>query len=245
MIDVGLLLTMIVAMGVPTLIAQRWPLTTFGEPVGFVDAALGPAFAGLAAGRLAAVGIDDARSLGRLSDLLIIRSGVEFWPGVAAAALFAAWVAYRAGVQSSVRLADLTPLAMLGYAGYEATCVVRDGCFGPASSLGLRPPGTSTTMLPIGILAAIVVGAAAVLLRRQQLERTPAMVVVGGGLAAVAALRSVSSIWLPHIGGGLTRQHWTSIAVLLTAAPTLIALSVRSKGRRQVTAIGDDPVRRP
>ncbi|MEQ9162311.1 MAG: hypothetical protein RLN74_06360, partial [Ilumatobacter fluminis] len=130
MIDVGLLLTMIVAVGVPSLVARWWPLTTFGEPVGFLDVAIWPAMVGLGVGRLVAVALDGPSSLGSLSDLLIIRSGVEFWPGVAAAMLAAAWSAHRSGVASFDRLADLVPLALIGYAGYEATCLVRDGCYG-------------------------------------------------------------------------------------------------------------------
>lgn len=243
MIDVGLLVSMIVAMGLPTFVGRWWPLTTFDEPVNFLDAAIGPAFAGLSVGRLVAVGIDGPSSLGRLSDLLIVRSGVEFWPGVAAAVLFAAWAARCADVPSIVRLADLTPLAMLGYAGYEATCVVRGGCFGPESPLGLQPPGTSITMLPIGMLAASFAGAATVVLRRRRSALSPA-VIVTSGLVVVAAVRSTGSIWLPHIGRGLTRQHSTSILVLVTATAWLVALRLTTSHRRR-TAPGHEEAGTP
>jgi len=221
-IDVGLLLTMIVAIGVPSLVARWWPLTTFDEPVGFLDVAIWPAMVGLGVGRLVAVALDGPSSLGSLSDLLIIRSGVEFWPGVAAAMLVAAWSAQRSGVAPLDRLADLVPLALIGYAGYEVTCLVRDGCYGPETSLGLQPPGTSTRMLPVGILAAIAVVVGAVVLHRQ-LGRRASWTVVMGGLTVVAGVRSLAAIWLPHIGDGLTRQHWSSIAVLLATVPALTA----------------------
>lgn len=222
MIDVGLLLTMIVAVGVPSLVARWWPLTTFDGPVGFLDVAIWPGMVGLGVGRLVAVALDGPGSLGSLSDLLIIRSGVEFWPGVAAAMLVAAWSAHRSGVASLGRLADLVPLALIGYAGYEATCLVRDGCYGPETSLGIRPPGTSTTMLPVGILAAIAVVVGAVVLHRQ-LGHRASWIIVTGGLSVVAGVRSLAAIWLPHIGDGLTRQHWSSIAVLLATTLALTA----------------------
>jgi hypothetical protein len=235
-IDVGLLLTMIVAMALPALVARWWPLATFGEPVGFVDAAIVPALIGLGVGRVVAVAIDAPSSLGSLSDLLIIRSGVEFWPGVAAAMLAAAWSAHRSGRAPHDRLADLAPFALIGYAGYEVTCLVRDGCYGPASSVGLRPPGTSTSMLPIGVVVAIAVVAGAIVLQRQ-LRRRASWIVVTGGLSVVAGVRSLSAIWLPRIGDGPTRQHWSSIVVFAVAAVLFAAASVglRSEGRRAET----------
>lgn len=177
--------------------------------------------------------------MGSLSDLLIIRSGVEFWPGVAAAAVWAAWSARRADVSSTARLADLTSLALVGYAGYEVTCLVRDGCFGPASPFGLQPPGTFTTMLPVGVVAAIVTGTAAIVLHRQRSTLRSAALVLSG-LVAVAAVRSIGSIWLPHIGGGLTRQHWSSIFVMVIAIAGLLVLSARKDRGHQRIAVDDE-----
>lgn len=228
MIDVGLLLTMVVAVGLPSLIATWWPLTTFDEPVGFLDVAIWPAFVGLGVGRLVAVAIDGPSSLGSLSDLLIIRSGVEFWPGVAAAMLAIAWSAHRAGFAPSERLAALVPLTLVGYAGYEATCLVRDGCYGPESSLGLQPPGTSTRMLPIGVVAAFAVLVGAIVLHRRS-GRWSSWIVLFGGGATVAGVRSLASIWLPHLGDGPTRQHWSSIVVLVVASAAL--MTVTATGR--------------
>ena len=165
MIDYGLLVSIIIGLGLPAVLIHWWPLTSFGDPVGFIDAVLGPALAGLAVGRLTTLLLDDPSSIGSISDMLIIRSGVEFWPGVAAAVIALMWSANRAGLPLLVRVADLAPVTMIGYAGYEAACVFRDGCFGPDSPIGLQPPGLAATMLPVGWFMAVAVALAAVMVR--------------------------------------------------------------------------------
>ncbi len=225
MIDFGLLVSMIVAVGVPSIVVRWWPLNTYGQGVGVLDVAIGPAFAGLAVGRVVAVLLTDPTSLGRPTDLLIIRSGVEFWPGVAAAVVVMVWLAHREGVAVPARLAGVAPLALVGYASYEAACPFRDGCFGPASAVGLRPPGLTTTMMPIGILIGLAVAGAALALRRSARGgRVSDWAVVVGAVFAVASVRAIGSIWLPHVGHGLTRQHQTSIVIAILAAPALVRL---------------------
>ncbi|MAT05889.1 MAG: hypothetical protein CL424_12695 [Acidimicrobiaceae bacterium] len=233
MIDVGLLLTMAVAIGLPALVARWWHLATVDTSIGFFDVAVGPAFAGLAAGRFVAVAIDDPNALTSLSDLLIIRSGVEFWPGVVAALAVAAWGAHRAGVAVVDRWSDLTPLALVGYAAYEAGCLVRDGCFGPSAAVGLTPSGTATTMVPVGVLAAAAVAGGAVVLHREQRRRTSGLI-VAGGVFVVAAVRSIGSVWLPHVGDGLTRQHWSSLVVAF--ASIVVAVGLGGRAPRPVTS---------
>ena len=228
MIDFGLLVSMIIAFGVPTLLGNWWLVTGRDEPVGFLDVAVGPAFAGLAMGRLTTLAFDDPNSIGSISDMLIIRSGVEFWPGVAAALALAILSANLGLVPITRRISDLTPLAMVGYASYEAACIFRDGCFGPGSPIGLRPPGLTTTMLPIGWFMAAAVALAAVGIRTLVSRRYPTTVVVLAAVFAVSSVRAVGSVWLPHVGDGLTRQHVTSIgvaAVAATAAATAVARS--------------------
>ena len=229
MIDYGLLFSLIIGFGLPSMVATRWPLNSFAEPTGFLDATLGAAFAGLAVGRLTALALDDPGSIGSVSDMIIIRSGVEFWPGVAAALLTAVWIARRADVPPLRRLGDLTPCAMLGYAGYEMACVFRDGCFGPLSAVGLRPPGLTATMLPIGLLMAAAVVVAAVGLHWLAARDAPPGAVVVAGLLAVASIRSVGSIWLPHVGEGLTRQHVTSIALTGVLAGWCVVIALRHR----------------
>lgn len=256
MIDFGLLASMIIAFGIPTLVAQwRWPLHSYTEPGrstepgssahlhSFFDAALGPALAGVVVGRLAAVLLDDPRSLTRVTDLLIIRSGVEFWPGLVAVVAVVAWGARRDGITPSARLADLAPLAMIGYACYEATCFLRGGCFGPESPIGLRPPDLETTMLPIGIVTGLVVVAGAVAVRGlSEAGREPSEVhsealsavgrepqfILAAAATVVATVRAIGSIWLPHVGDGLTRPHQTSVAVAVVSVVAVGVLLARS-----------------
>ena len=238
MIDYGLLGSVVVALGVPALLARRWPLEGFDPPVGFIDAVLGPALGGLAAGRLVAVALDDPRSLGRLADMLVVRSGVEFWPGAAVAVMVAAWSARRVGVPVPERLAALAPLAMVGYGAYEASCVLRDGCYGPVSPVGLRPSGLSSTMLPVGVLMAAAVIVAAGALRNLGARHNSALTTVLASLAVVATVRATASFWLPKIGDALTRQHRTSLAV---AATTILALVVLALSRTRHPTSMDVP----
>jgi len=231
--DYGLLFSMLVAFAIPGLVARRWPLQTFEHPTGFLDAALMPAMAGLAVGRVAAITLDDPRSVGRLADMLVIRSGVEFWPGVIAALGVAAWSARRAGTAPMARLVDIAPLAILGYAGYEATCLFRDGCYGPHSGFGLRPDGLQARMLPVGLLIAVIIAAGAVAVKQMEQRVSLPMVVVAAGIAMVSTVRAVGSFWLPKVGDGLTRQHISSIIVSVGSISLVVAL-LGSRRARQV-----------
>ncbi len=218
MIDYGLLASMIIAFGLPTLISNWWAVSERGEPVGFIDVAVVPAFVGLAVGRLTTLALDDPNSIGSLSDMLIIRSGVEFWPGVGAALIIAIVAARRSETSAARRIAELAPLAMIGYAGYEAACIFRDGCFGPDSPIGLRPPGLSTTMVPVGWFMAIAVAFAAVGVRSLVGRGRAPEVVAGVSILTIASTRALGSFWLPNVGDGLTRPHLTSIGVAVVAA---------------------------
>ena len=227
MIDFGLVVSLIVAIGPPALLAIRW---TSDDDWGsnFLDDVTAPLLVGLVAGRLVTLALDDPNSIGSLSDMLVIRSGVEFWPGAAAAAGVVAWQANRADRSPLGRLAALAPLALVGYAAYESTCAFRDGCLGPVSPVGLRPPGLQTTMLPVGWLMAAATLAGAVIMHRRLQDRVRPAVLVATAVAIVAAVRSVGSVWLPHIGDGMTRQHRTSVAVLFVATGVLLLVSFRS-----------------
>ena len=220
--DYGLLASMFAAFGVPSLLARRWRLVSFPGEVGFVDAVLGPAVVGLIVGRLTTLYLDDPDSLTRLSNVLVIRTGVEFWPGVAAAMIAASVVARRGGVLAWVRLAAIAPLAMVAYGAYEAACLVRDGCYGPESPVGLRPEGLSTTMLPVGVVMAGSVAAGAMAVRRFGRQPVRPQRVVLAGVGLVASVRAVASFWLPEIGVGLSRQHRTSIVVAALSAVALV-----------------------
>ncbi|MDP2291752.1 MAG: hypothetical protein Q8M22_11235 [Actinomycetota bacterium] len=230
MIDVGLLATIVIVLIVPSVFVRPWPSSAAAS--GVIDVSIGALFFGLAVGRLTAVALDDPGSLTSLSDLMIIRSGVEFWPGVAAGLAWLAFGARRDGIAPLRRVAAITAPALVAWACYEATCVLRDGCPGPLSTVGLRPDGLVERMFPIGLVVAASAGAAAMVGRRWHRRGMPDIEVIVTALFSIAVVRSVASIWLPHIGNGLTRQHRTSIAVGIIAVIALVA--IRSRRLRPV-----------
>ena len=234
MIDIGLLASIAILLTVPTIFLEPWP----GHAVdsGVLDISLGALFIGLAVGRLTALAIDDPGSLTSVSDVMIIRSGVEFWPGLTAGLVWLAIQATRNKVPVAVRLAALVPAGLVAWACYEATCLLRDGCPGPASSLGLRPDGLATRMFPIGLAVAAAAVGTAVVLDRWHRRGLASRQVVVLALLAVAGIRALSSIWLPHIGEALTRQHRESIVVFAIAVGLLITL--RARDRVTATTVG-------
>lgn len=224
MIDVGLLVSMLVAVGLPVAVATRW----LPESEGFFDRMLVPLLAGVFVGRIVTVAIDDPGAFARIGDLLIVRSGVEFWPGVTAAVGVFAFGARRGAPPVGAALATVAPLAMLGYAGYEGTCVVRSGCYGPESPIGLSPSGVSAVMVPVGWLAAVFVVLGAVALHGVA-SRVSWLGVCVGAITIVASVRAVASFWLPHIGDGLSRHHWQSLVVAGCSIPVAVWLGARRR----------------
>lgn len=186
---------------------------------GLFDHFVAAAVAGVIAGRLVALLVDDPATLLAPRDVLLVRGGVEFWPGVAAAGIAFLAVTRHETASSLRRLSDGVVPALVGYAGYEATCALRGGCYGPHSPVGLRPSGVTTTMLPTGVLVAVALVTLSVLVYRMSIARPAAAVVVAAG--GLAAVRSVASFWLPNIGPGLTRPHVTSLVVTVAAAVML------------------------
>ncbi|QXC60640.1 hypothetical protein KSP35_20325 [Aquihabitans sp. G128] len=218
MMDFGLLMSVIVALAVPAALARRRPLLGFEEGESVIDVFVVPGAVGLLVGRLVTLALDDPRSIGGLSDMLVIRSGVEFWPAVLSAALVVAWQSRRAGVQALTRLAGLAPWAMVGYASYEAACIFRDGCFGPVGSLGLKPDGMDQRMFPIGLALGVAVASAAAFVTWVHRLGWPPLAIVASATALVALARSWASIWLPRVGEAMTRQQRSSIVVAILAA---------------------------
>jgi prolipoprotein diacylglyceryltransferase len=225
MLDTGLLLTG-AAIAAVAWLAARWAAPTATAPAwdanDTLDVLLWAGMVGLLAGRAAAVLLDDPDSLQSLGTFLVIRGGVEMWPGAAVAAIVLAVSLRRRGAPVIVHAALMAPAALAAYAAFEASCIVREGCYGPRAAVGLRPDGLDTTMVPLGILAAVALVGVAVLLARR--PAAPPLARVLMGLAAVALVRSVASIWLPRIGDELTRQHRTSILVLILSVAGLVAV---------------------
>ena len=234
MIDVGLLASIAIVLIVPAVFVPPWPASA--AVPGLLDVSGGALLIGVAIGRLTAVAFDDPGSLTSIGDLLIIRSGVEFWAGVLAGCAWIAIHARRDGVAPADRLAVIAAPALVAWACYEATCILRDGCPGPVSGIGLRPEGLVQTMLPIGLLTAAAAVGACVGLRWLQRRGMRGLETFTLALFAVATIRSVASIWLPHIGSGLTRQHATSIVVGVVAAITFVVLRTRASGLSPATS---------
>lgn len=157
MIDRGLLATVLVMVAIVAAL-DRWLRRRVSPAEPILALASAPMLVGLAVGRLAAVVQDDPATLRRPFDLLLIRGGVEFWPGVAAAAAVV-WVAARREKLSALGLlAELAPFALWAYAAYEASCLLREGCFGPSSPIGLQPGGQGDAEIPVGLLVGVCAG---------------------------------------------------------------------------------------
>ena len=228
MIDLGLLVSIAIVVTIPALFIRPWPPDAING--GVIDASHGAVAAGVLIGRLTSLALDDPGSLTNVSDVLIIRSGVEFWAGAVVGLAWLAFGARKDKVPSTLRIAALAPAALVAWAGYEATCLVRDGCPGPASSLGLRPDGLTSRVIPIGLLVALAATASAFWLDRLHRRGMSSAKIALLAIAIVAAIRSFASIWLPHIGDDLTRQHKESIAVLTLSLIGLTVLQLRHRG---------------
>jgi len=189
------------------------------------DVAFAPALLGLLVGRLVALGLNDAPALRSMRNLLLLRGGVELWPGVAVGTA-AALIAGRAGgrpLNATARL--LVPSAVAAWATYDLACLIRDGCPGPASPLGLRPAGLSTTQFPVSVLAGLAGLAGAVALLRVR-SRLSAPWLTVGALLLVSGLRVAESIWLPSLTGGFTRQRSQSLFVFLGSTTAFAVLGI-------------------
>lgn len=229
MIDVGLLASIIVAALAPRLVARVIP-TPRGEAVSG-DLLMYAALAGLVAGRLAFVGFDDPGSFARLRDLMIIRSGVEFWPGVAVGAgLYALW-SRRSGGSVADALSLGAPLFLVGYGAYEASCVLREGCFGPPSAVGLTPPGFAGPVFPVPWAVAAVAVLSAVVLRRHRHEGWQVVLVA---FLVLASTRAGAGFFLPRVGEALSRPHLESLAA--TGAALALHLGLGALGRHTTSS---------
>lgn len=218
MLDLGLIATGVVMWAVLAASARWAPTSSFRRDE-IIDRLYVPVFAGLLVGRVVAVILDDPTSLRSIRALIVVRSGVEFWPGVAAALAIVAWPLRRERRNVLLGLAELAPFLLWAYAAYEASCVLRDGCYGPVSAFGLIPDGLQTRQLPIGLLIASAATALAFALRQLR-SLTPGgkvLLAIGG----LALIRSVAAFWLPRIGSGLTRPHVESLTI--TASAIVIA----------------------
>lgn len=238
MLDIALLGSVLVIV-TSLYIAARWAPVASMHANEAIDRLYLPTFAAILAARVVAAALDDPTSLRSLRSLLVVRGGLEFWPGVAAGLAVLAAGLRRSGRPVLVELVDLAPFALWGYGAWELTCWLRDGCYGPEAPFGLVPDGLSEPQLPMGLL----MGGTLVLLGfvvRHAWSITPGarlLLAVGGA----AAIRAVGSFWLPHLGAGLTRQHWQSLAVVAVATFWFGLSTWQSARVRRVPLLEDKP----
>lgn len=225
MIDVGLLVSVVIVWAVVVATARFAP-PAIDDP-GAIDRLYLPAAGGVIIGRLVAILLDDPSSLDSIRSWLIIRSGVEFWAGVAAFTVLVCVSLRRSSIAPAGWLSEIAPHLLWAYAAYEVTCVAREGCFGPASPIGLQPDGLDTAQVPIGIVVAVAVALLGLAVRYLWgLSPVEKLALAIGGLAAI---RSIAAIWLPRLGSTLTRAHRESIAVALGVAVTCAVVAVRRR----------------
>lgn len=212
MIDTGLVVTMIViAVGCSLLLRIAPP--TGGDRDRIYDLAIGPLFIGIIVARLVAMAFDDLGRALRLRDVLLLRSGMEFWAGLAAALAFATWRWRKDPLPRWGLLAAVIPYGLWTYALYEGTCLVRDGCLGPRSPIGLTPIGLSHRVFPVGLAVAAATFAIGFILRRARLLRPETVVAIG--LGSLAGVRAVASVWLPAIGPSRIQRESIAVALLV------------------------------
>ena len=208
----------IVAWGLPRVVrGPRPPLP--------VDPLLLSAVTGVLFGRLVAVAIEDPAALLGVRDILVIRGGVAFWPAVAGGAAAYAYVGRGSGTSPWLRLSAAAPAFLAGYGTYEAMCIVRDGCFGPAVTFGPTPPGLLTPMLPVAWFVAALALAWAV--RHQR--RPPRSSDLLAAVLFLAVVRSVASFHLPRVGSALSSPHLQSLAVAVVALAVAVGLGARDR----------------
>ena len=222
MIDRGLLWSGIVM----TIVAWALPRLVRGpRPSVAVDPLLVSGVVGVLVGRVVWVGVEDPAALTDLRNVLVVRGGVAFWAALAGGAANYAYLTRGPACSIWIRLGAAAPAVLAAYGAYEAMCVVRDGCFGPAADFGLTPPGFSTAILPVGWgVAILVLGWAA---RHQR--RMPRSSDLLFAVLFLAVVRSVASFHLPTVGGELSSPHVQSIAVGVVALSVVIGRRARDR----------------
>lgn len=228
MIDPGLLVSIALVVGTATILTRLMPPRTMGPRDLFDVTGIG-IIAGIVAGRVVAMSFDSPAGLTHLGELMLLRSGMDFWSGVVAGVVTLAVSARRAGVAVVPRLADCAPFALCAYAVYEATCLARDGCFGPRSPLGLRPAGMGSRQFPVGLAVAVAVIVVAVGVRRLAASSPGRALLLA--TAGLAGIRYSAAFWLPRISSGPTRQQSEALIVLILAGVGALAAATPYGGR--------------
>ena len=229
MMDRGLFLSIVAVVAVVYVTARLARPHTLA-PTQVFDVLMGPTMAAAIVGRLTAMALTDWRSFTEVRDILVFRGGLEFWPGLAAGLMVLWRGARRDNADPLLRLVDLLPYVLWAMAAFDVTCLLREGCFGPTSPIGLVPTGLQSRVLPVGILVAAITALTGTAIRRRWPAQPLTTVLLA--LLFVAGQRSIASIWLPRFGDDPTRQQLQSIAVTAAAIITIAIVIIRSLAPR-------------
>ncbi len=201
-------------------------------PIGFdrhqlSEAASTPVLVGFVAARLVFVLLDDPQTFTRLNDVLVFRSGLEFWPGALVTVLVLSWQNRRIVGGLGPFMAACVPYGLVGLAIYEAACLLRDGCLGPTANFGFTPYGLEQPMYPVGLLVAMAFCAAAWLLRRKmEWPWLPKLLI---SVAILGGIRTVASWFLPAIGTSRVELESTTVLVLATIGFGIVTLWLKTR----------------
>jgi hypothetical protein len=241
-IDFGLFWTVVVVTAACWLFSRVMSPVTM-ERNALLDRVWLPLAAGVVVGRFASLAFDGALPTTSIGTFVLLRNGTSFWPGLVAAAVAAVWSARRDVVDIWYRLSDLACLGLVAYGAYEMSCVLRDGCFGPESLLGLVPPGMSNPVVPVGLLVGAGTVVAGVMLRRWWMLRPWTTVLVS--LWVVSALRWVAWFGLPRVPGDSVRLQVANTVVMVISGALIVVLWVteRLRARRLEADLSGVPER--
>lgn len=198
MIDLGLAASMAVTAAAVALVARR------SDHRSHVDPAVGAFLVATLVARVVRLAVEHPEGLLRPLEVVSVRSGVEWWAGVAAGVAWWWWRSPLTPVAARVAaLAATAPLLLVGAGVFSATCVVRDGCPGPASPVGLVPPGLSSRVFPTGVaIGLVLVGVGLALLFRPG----PPVRVLAVAIGAVAVTRTLGTVLVPSLSGWGPRE---------------------------------------
>jgi prolipoprotein diacylglyceryltransferase len=174
------------------------------------DALIGASVIGLIAGRLVAMIGQGTNPLTHVTDILLVRGGVDTVAAAAVAVVTYAWL-----VRSDLwTLLDAGAVAALaGLAGWHAGCLVRDTCLGSRTSVpwALDQSAAGIGRHPVEIYAAIGLVLAALLLVGWKATRRPPPGVIASVAFAAAALTRLATEPL-RLGLGDDLSVWYAAA---------------------------------
>jgi hypothetical protein len=213
-VDYGLFVSVGLSALLVWLAPKVWKVPELGDRAP-LDQLIAPLFVGMVLGRAITLVFSDLAGITSIREFMTIRGGVEFWPGVAAGTFVLVVLFHRPDDPPPVRrVALLAPFAMVMLAGFQITCLVRDGCAGPESAVGLVPHGLTTRQLPVGVLGGVALIALAGWLRVSTLpDHTRVLVAVFG----VGAERSLLGVTEPNLRSALSRDGLAMVLMFAAA----------------------------